>query len=185
MNTCFTGEIGERLTEIALLWEDWTPINFNRSIRHTPNVDILAAKQDKRVALQVKTSGPTPSSKAMMRLCENPQGSIFNSKSGPRADFVVFVRLLSKTEHEFYVVPVDEAERVAMATYKEWKENPLKDGSLRKNAPAVIRFELNKNRPAVSNYKEKWAHYRDAWHLLDQQSQVDGDGAPKGISGLA
>lgn len=166
MSTLFTGAIGEKLVETALLWNGWAPVNLNQSIKQAPNVDILAAKGDRQVAIQIKTAGPN--SKSMLQLGYAGDDGIFNIKSGPLANFIVFVRLFSQTEYEFYVVPVAEAERVAMETYKDWKKNPKKDGSLRKNAPAVIRFESNKSRTDVSNYKEKWAHYRDAWHLLEQ-----------------
>lgn len=166
MSTLFTGAIGEKLVETALLWNSWAPVNLNQSIKQAPNVDILAAKGDRQVAIQIKTAGPN--SKSMLQLGYAGDDGIFNAKPGPMANFIVFVRLFTQAEHEFYVVPVAEAERVAMETYQDWKQNPKKDGSLRKSAPAVIRFELNKSRPGVSNYKEKWAHYRDAWHLLEQ-----------------
>lgn len=166
MSTLFVGAIGEKLVETALLWQGWAPVNLNQSVKQAPNVDLLAAKDDKQVALQIKTAGPN--SKAMLQLGYKGEKGIFNTKPGPRANFIVFVRLLSKSEYEFYVVPVAEAESVAMATYKEWKQNPKKNGTIRKKAPAVIRFEPNRNRPDISDYKEKWVHYRDAWHLLEK-----------------
>lgn len=170
MSTLFVGAIGEKLVEAALLWQGWAPVNLNQSVKQAPNVDLLAAKGDKQVALQIKTAGPN--SKSMLQLGYKGEKGIFNTKPGPLANFIVFVRLLSETEHEFYVVPVDEAERVAMATYEDWKNSPKQDGTARKNAPAVIRFEPNRNRPDVSNYKEKWAHYRDVWRLLEEKNIV-------------
>lgn len=167
MSTLFTGAIGERLVETALLWNGWAPVNLNQSIKQAPNVDILAAKGDRQVAIQIKTAGSN--SKSMLQLGYVGGSGIFNAKPGPQANFIVFVRLFNQVEHEFYVVPVSEAERVAMETYRDWKQSPRRDGSLRKSAPAVIRFEPNKNRPDVSNYREKWTCYRDAWHLLDKK----------------
>lgn len=50
------GAIGESTVITELLWHGWAPANLNAHIRNAPNVDILAAKDDKTVALQVKTS---------------------------------------------------------------------------------------------------------------------------------
>jgi hypothetical protein len=163
----FVGAIGEKLVEVALLQNNWAPVNLNNSIRHAPNVDILAAKGNRQVAIQVKTAGPN--SKSMLSLGYGQNDSVFNTKPGPRANFIVFVRLLSVKDHELYIVPVEEAERAARENYRDWANTLKRDGSKREdNFPNAIRFELNRNRPDVSNYREKWAHYRDAWHLLDK-----------------
>lgn len=166
MSPLYTGAIGERLVETELLWHNWAPVNLNQAVRQAPNVDILAAKGKHQIAIQIKTAGPN--SKSMLQLGYGGDDGIFNTKEGPAANFIVFVRLLGKGNHEFYVVPVEEAERVARDTWQDWKKTLKRDGSTRKNAPVVIRFEPNKNRPGVSNYKEKWAQYRDAWELLDK-----------------
>ncbi len=166
MSSQFIGAIGERLVEADLLWSGWVPVNLNQSIKMAPNIDVIAAKGAQKVALQIKTAGPN--SKSMVQLGYGGKGSVFNSKEGPIADFVIFVRLFDRMHHEFYVVPVNEAERVAQETYNEWLNTPKGDGSARADkCPIVIRFEPNRNRMQVSNYKERWAHYRDAWHLLD------------------
>jgi hypothetical protein len=79
------------------------------------------------------------------------------------------VRLFSMRDYECYVVPTAEAERVARETAADWLNTLKRDGSQREaNFPYCIRFELNKNRPDVSNYQEKWKAYRDAWYLLEQ-----------------
>lgn len=163
------GALGERLVEAALIWHGWAPANLNQSIQMAPNVDILASKGSHKVNIQVKASGPN--SKSMLQLGYGGKGSVFNSKDGPLADCVAFVRIFDLFDHEIYIVPIAEAERVAMETYKDWLSSPKADGSERdQKCPAVIRFELNRNRPDVSNYKERWSHYKDAWHLLEQHT---------------
>lgn len=157
-----TGAIGESIVITELLWQGWSPVNLNGIIRQAPNVDILAAKGTQQIAIQVKTAGLN--SKSMLQLGYKTDGSVFNSKDGPVADYVVFVRLLGHRDHECYVVPVAEAERVASETAADWSATLKRDGALReKNFPRCIRFEPNKNRPSVSNYKEKWAQYRGVW----------------------
>lgn len=85
------GAIGESTVITQLLWHGWAPANLNAVIRNAPNVDILAAKNDTTIAIQVKASGPT--SKNMLRLGHSSNHIVFNTKNGPRADFIVFVRL--------------------------------------------------------------------------------------------
>lgn len=162
------GAIGESIVITHLLWHGWSPANLNAVTRNAPNVDILAAKNNQQTAIQVKTSGPSLNARPMMRLSKPTNGHVFNTKLGPIADIVVFVRLLDDYKHECYVVPVDEAERVAKITADDYLASPKMDGTTRNpDFEWCIRFEPNCNRQTVSNYKEKWSHYRDAWHLLD------------------
>lgn len=163
------GAIGENTVLTELLWHGWAPVNLNQLVKQAPNVDILAAKGHHKVALQIKTAGPK--SRSMLQLGYKTGTSIFNSKDGPQADFIIFIRLFNMRDYECYVVPVDEAERVASETMTDWIKTPKQDGAKRdKNFPACIRFEPNKNRLHVSNYKEKWIDYLDAWHLLEQNN---------------
>lgn len=160
------GALGERLVETALIWHGWAPANLNQLLKTAPNVDLLAMKGTTKISIQVKASGPN--SKNMLQLGYGGKGSVFNNKDGPLADYVAFVRIFDLFDHEIYVVPVAEAERAAMETYQDWLSSPKGDGSDRDTkCPAVIRFEPNRNRLHVSNYKERWAQYRDAWGLLD------------------
>lgn len=168
MSNLYIGAIGEKLIELGLLWNGWAPANLNQSVKNAPNVDLLAAKGNKTVSLQIKTSGPN--SQSMLQLGYKSEKGVFNTKDGPKAEFIIFVRLFDKEQYEIYVVPFEEAERVATQTYLDWKKTPKKDGSKRKRSPAVIRFTPNRNRPDVSNYQEKWSHYKDAWHLLDKSA---------------
>jgi hypothetical protein len=162
----FTGPIGENIVMNELLWHGWAPANLNLHIKNAPNVDILAAKGDKKVAIQIKTGGI--GSKSMVQLGYYEDGKpIFNSRSGPNADFVIFVRLFGHRDFECYVVPIDIAESTALKDAQIWKKTPKRDGKIRKTFPAAVWFEPNGNRPDESNYREKWAQYRDAWHLLD------------------
>lgn len=163
------GAIGEATVVAELLWNGWSPVNINSFVSQAPNIDLLAAKGHQKVAIQVKASGPK--SKSMLQVgYTKGREKVFNSKEGPQADFIVFVRLFKARDHECYIVPVAEAERAARQGIENWGNTPKRDGTARAtNFPACIRFEPNKNRPNVSNYKEKWAKYRDAWHLLEEK----------------
>lgn len=161
------GGIGESIVMTSLLWRSWQPVNLNHIKSHMPNTDILAAKGNSKVCLQVKTSGPN--SLSMLQIGYKGSLPVFNSKDGPRSDFIVFVRLFGPLRHECYIVPVAEAERVAIETAQDWLNTPKLNGEKReKNFPYCIRFEPNSKREHVSNYKEKWAHYREAWNLLEE-----------------
>ena len=165
-STIHTGALGESIAVTELLWNGWAPANLNQTISNSPNVDLLAIKENTKVSIQVKTSGEN--SKNMLQVGNGVKDKIFNTKEGPKADFIVFVRILNIYEHECYVVPVKEAERVAQLTMHDWINTNKRDGSKREgNFPLCIRFEPNKNRLDVSNYKEKWSKYLSAWHLLE------------------
>lgn len=167
-NTLYTGALGESLVVSELLWHGWAPANLNQIVSNSPNVDILAAKNNRNVAIQIKTSGPN--SKNMLQVGNGFKEKVFNTKIGPQCEFVIFVRIFDVRDYECYVVPVDEAERVVQLTMHDWMNAEKRDGSKRNgNFPLCIRFEENRNRPDVSNFKEKWAHFKDAWHLLDNQ----------------
>lgn len=167
-NVQYIGAIGENIAITQLLWHGWAPSNLNAIVSNTPNVDILAIKNDCTISIQVKTSGPT--SKNMLQLGYSGSEQVFNTKRGPKADFIVFVRLFDPHHHECYVVPVEEAERVAQLTAQNWMNTLKKDGTKRDpKFDRCIRFELNKNRPDVSGYNEKWRHYLNAWHLLEKE----------------
>lgn len=160
-----TGAIGENIVLTELLWHGWAPVNLNSIVRQAPNVDILAAKGRKQVAIQVKTAGLN--SQSMLQLGYKKGTSVFNSKEGPIADYIAFVRLISFKTHECYIVPVEEAERVALETASDWSSTPRRNGEPRDpNFPMCIRFAPNKNRPDVSNYVEKWRRFRDAWDII-------------------
>lgn len=162
----YLGAIGESIVISELLWRGWAPTNLNQIVSNTPNADILAIKDNKKVSLQVKTSGPN--SKSMLQVGNGFKEKVFNSKEGPVADFIVFVRTFAPRDYECYIVPTDEAERVAQITMHDWMNTKKRDGSERTtNFPICIRFEPNRNRPNVSNYKEKWSKYIDAWYLLE------------------
>ena len=91
------GAIGEATVINELMWHGWAPVNVNSLINQAPNIDLLAAKGSDKVAIQVKASGPN--SKRMMQVGYiKGREKIFNSKDGPQADFIVFVRLFGNRD---------------------------------------------------------------------------------------
>lgn len=163
-----TGPIGENIVINELLWRGWVPVNTNLGLRNTPNIDIIAAKGLKSVHLQVKASADKANDE--IGVARKKQDSYFNTKDGPMAHFVVFVRIHALTDYECYVVPADVAEKEVARCYNIWHQKPKRDGGIRSEKfPAGIIFNLNKNRPNESNYREKWRQYLDAWHLLEEK----------------
>lgn len=161
------GILGENLVINELLWRGWVPVNTNAGYMNTPNVDVFAAKGACKVALQVKSSADAAYKSVQVGYGEREK--FFNGKPGPLADFIVFVRIFDLKNYDCYVVPVEKAEAAVARGYKVWNKTPKRDGKKRSALfPASIRFELNKNRPGESDYKEKWKAYLNAWDILNE-----------------
>lgn len=159
------GALGENLITNELLFRNWIPQNLNNSVSNAPNVDIVALKDHKKINIQVKTASL---SQPDVRIGHGKKDNFLNSKDGPLADYIAFVRIESPKVYEVYIVPADIAEEEVKRCYHLWLERPKLDGSQRSEKfPSHIYFKHNKNRPDESGYAEKWQCYLDAWHLLE------------------
>lgn len=160
------GAMGENLVMNELLWRGWLAANINGAIKQAPNVDLIAAKGSRSVHLQVKAS--TDMANDLIEVGRGKKDRYFNSKQGPLAHFVIFLKIKSPLDYECYVVPVDIAEQEISRCYQAYLTHPKLDGGRRSEAfPASIYLRLNKNHPETSNYREKWAKYRDGWDQLE------------------
>jgi hypothetical protein len=162
-----SGIIGENIVINELLWRGWIPLNANHGYHNAPNVDIIAAKGTRSIHIQVKSS--TDKANSIVEVGRGNKDSFFNGKEGPLAHFVTFLKINDLRDYECYVVPVDIAETEIARCYHAWNKTPKRDGGKRSESfPACLYLALNKNRPNESNYRVKWAHYRDAWELLER-----------------
>jgi len=161
-----SGAIGENIALNELLWRGWAPVNANFGLRNTPNIDIIAAKGKKHVSLQIKAS--TDTANDIIEVGRGNKKKFFNSKDGPLAQFVVFLKIWSLKDYECYVVPVDIAEKEIARCYRAWYKTPKRSGEQRsENFPASLYLANNKNRPKETGFRDKWKKYKDAWDLLD------------------
>jgi hypothetical protein len=160
------GMLGENIAINELLWHGWLPVNVNVGLRNAPNIDIIAARGDKSVHIQVKASADKAND--IIEVGRGMKDRFFNAKNGPLAHFVVFLKIRAPDDYECYVVPVDVAEKEVSRCYHAWNKTPKRDGAKRsENFPAMIYLSLNKNRPNESNCRERWKKYLNAWQLLD------------------
>lgn len=165
LNNQLKGALGENIVINELLHNGWIALNLNAAVNNSPNVDITALKNELKINIQVKTASL---SQPDVRVGHGQQDQFLNYKEGPLADFIVFIRVDSPKVYETYIVPVDIAEKEISRCYTSWFDRPKKDGTKRSHKfPSHIYFSPNKNRPDESNYREKWSHYLDAWHLLE------------------
>ena len=104
---------GESFVTYRLSRKGWLVINANSGVQNMPNFDLIAMKDDRRVTVQVKT-GRDPSHISMAGTYRE-DGIYFNTKDGPKADVVAFVRLDPSGKDDVFFVPVRRANTIAKA----------------------------------------------------------------------
>ena len=152
------GLLGEVLTELELIKRDWHVERLDGK-SHAINADLIAAKEWKRLVIQVKASlsWDRPSFGHATQFLNGKKKKFFNSvESSLMTDFVVTV-VGGAENPTFHVFPVKDAERLAQAKAIEWFKTPTKQGNQRSpNFPV----SLNKTDPAIRKFE-------GAWDLLD------------------
>jgi len=150
---------GEALVVYRLARLGWRAMNANVGFSNMPNLDLVALKGAWRVGIQVKAA--TADDNVPLAGAYRPEGRYFNAKEGPLADFVVAVQLhrpekarnLRRAE-TCYVLPVAEANRVAVDFGVERARKLKRDGTVRSaNFPIWI--------PAA-----ELAGYCETWDLI-------------------
>ena len=137
--------------------------------------DIIVETNDRRKKLwiQVKTGAPILKDYVYLTQCAG-DGDLEGDKFA--SDFVVFVnletRVALKHEHEgaldfgalsYYVVPVEDANRIYREELLVWAHKPKRDGGKRKLG------NMGVHAPA-----KRMAAYKDAWSRIKQQSKAEG-----------
>jgi hypothetical protein len=113
-------------------------------------------------------------------------GSLFNSKPGFHANFIVSASIKSPKEYRVFVIPVQLAERRLATAYKKWHKVPNKLNAQRKPVPMMYllirpKAEWTKLRTTAKySFMPAWdtvlAH-ESAYRLL-----LDSSGKPEDIS---
>lgn len=164
------GAMGETIVLYELMYRGWVPANVNAFVRNARNIDIVAIKGARQIALSVKTSGPT--SGTNFQLGGAPDTRIFNRHEGAEASHVCFVILPGSDSHAYkvYVVPVDAAETRIQEADRHWRQGLKRDGSPRKPGIRGIKFSGRDTSGNIgSGFGGKWEQYLGAWHQLDDQ----------------
>lgn len=162
------GAMGETIVLYELMYRGWIPANVNAFVRNARNIDVIAIKGGRQVALSVKTSGPN--SGTNFQLGGAPNTPVFNRHSGAGAEFVCFVALSARESkaYDVYVVPVAEAEARVQEADRHWRGRPKRDGSARKPGIRGIRMTGRDTEGNISaGFADKWAVYRDGWDQLE------------------
>lgn len=119
---------GEAYVAYMLARHGWLAVNANGG-SNMPNVDIVALKGNKRITLQVKAAKADKS--IPLAGTFKPDGKYFNTKDGPKADFVVAVMLPRdvKIAPACYIFPAKSANRIANKIGRSIAGKPKRDGS--------------------------------------------------------
>ncbi len=156
--------IGERIVANELTYRGWLAVNTNSGEENSPNIDIIALKDGKRVTIQVKSTNAKCKNHSyhLGRYQKDDGECYFNTKAGVKADFVVAVYLFSPNNYSCLITPIKEAESMCQQHGAYWANKPKKDGAQRStNFPIYIEA---KN---AANYGLVIDAYVDAWELLE------------------
>lgn len=77
------GAMGETIVLYELMYRGWIPANVNAFVKNARNIDVIAIKGKRQVAISVKTSGPN--SGTNFQLGGEPNSKVFNRHIGAQA----------------------------------------------------------------------------------------------------
>ena len=154
--------LGERIVSNELTYRSWLAVNTNSGEENSPNIDLIALKDEKRVTVQVKSTRAASHRGQYFFGYYREEGAYFNTKKGPKADFVVAVYVDSPADYTCLILPADEAERMCHQHGTHWIHVPKKNGERRSpNFPIY----LDVKRSAA--YGLDIQPFVDAWHLIE------------------
>lgn len=121
------GAMGETIVLYELMYRGWIPANVNAFVKNARNIDVIAIKGKRQVAISVKTSGPN--SGTNFQLGGEPDSKVFNRHIGAEANFICFVILPKEgckdsRSYQVFVVPVSEAEVKVQESDRHWRSLP-------------------------------------------------------------
>lgn len=165
------GRIGEAAV-YAKCWMHGIPAYHTGGLRSNfAGSDLIIDSPDprKKLWIQVKTGAPTLKAHVYLTQAAGPADLDIPKFS---SDFVVFVNLdnriakshshdggLSFEHLSFYVVPVDDANRIFKKWFRHWGLRPKRDGGVRKLGNSAVHVPQNEMR-----------RYRDAWGLIKEMA---------------
>lgn len=161
------GRIGEAAV-YAKCWMHGIPAYHTGGLRNNfAGSDLIVESPNPRqkLWLQVKTGAPTLRNHVYLTQASGP-ADLESPKFA--SDFVVFVNLSNRTakshrhdgtlsfEHlSFYVVPVNDANRIFKKWFRHWGLRPKRDGGVRKLGNSAVHVP-----------DKEMQIYRDAWELI-------------------
>ncbi len=151
---------GESLVTYRLSRRGWLVVNANSGVQNMPNFDLIAMKDDHRITVQVKTGRHG----FQVALAGNyrEDGQYFNTKDGPAADVIAFVRLdPNEEEDDVFFVPVDVANEITRQLAEAGAEEKRSRGSSTR-FPVWCRIKGNTQSTSTNAAKNALLPYRDA-----------------------
>ena len=155
---------GESYVTYKLARNGWMAVNANSGVANMPNLDLIGLRHDKRITIQIKAAKADKS--IPLAGSYKADGVYFNTKEGPKADFVVSVMIPrdGAASPTCYVFPVDVANRLAQEYGDNWAKVPKRDGTKRSTT-----FPIWLKGDATSLA----TNYREAWGLLDTAEEAN------------
>lgn len=144
---------GEAYVSYSLARFGWLAVNTNVGL-NMPNVDIVALKGKRLITIQVKAAKADKS--VPLAGSFKADGTYFNSKIGPQADFVVAVAIPRKIEvvPVCYVFPVKAANKLAKKIGNRIAHTKKRDGSQRSQTFPI--WLKGKDRSLADDFRNKW-----------------------------
>lgn len=168
-----SGAQGEAIVLYELMWHGWIPANINQFVKDARNIDIIAIKGVRKVALTVKASGKTGG--GTIQIGGNAAQKAFNRHPGAEASFVVFVLIDNESSRKYrcFVVPVEMAEKAVVESHRHWMSHKRRDGKPRKEGIRGIGFFGRDTQGNVaSDFSTKWREYENNWEQLESKTEL-------------
>jgi hypothetical protein len=155
-----TKAIGERIVANEMTFAGWLVVNTNSGEENSPNFDLIGLKGDLRVTVQVKATRSKSGDEESFHFGRYRADAVyFNSKDGPKCDFVVAVNFSSPKVYNCLVMDTGRANNIADKHAKGWWNTPKKDGGQRKPFPVYVSIKDNPDHAARTNL--------NSWELLE------------------
>ena len=154
--------LGERIVANELTFRGWLAVNTNSGEENSPNIDLIALKDEKRVTIQVKTTSARSHKGQHFMGYYKEGGGYFNTKNGPSCDFVVAVYVYSPARYSCLVLRTGDAEQMCRQHGNYWVNVPKRNGERRSpKFPVYLSVERSRK------YGLDVTPFVDAWDLID------------------
>jgi hypothetical protein len=146
--------IGERIIANELTYRDWLVVNANSGEQNAPNLDLIAIKDNKRITIQVKSCDG--GNLFLLGWGFNKDKKYFNTRVGPKADFIATVIIETPSKYKYLILPVKKAEEIAREYGKFYSDKPKKNGDKRSDIfPININIDSLKDSSLLGYFNEK------------------------------
>ena len=150
--------IGERIIANELTYKGWLVVNANSGEQNAPNLDLIAIKDNKRITIQVKSSDG--GNLFLLGWGFNENKKYFNTKNGPKTDFIATVIIEAPSKYKYLILPVKKAEEIAKKCGEIYSNKPKKNGEKRSNIfPINISINDLKKYDLLEYFNEKGLNF--------------------------